>query len=82
LVPAASGGAGYDDQNNNGYRNGDVGEIQSEPTCETGKHGRRAKTDYTVEVSQMQWDSRINKTYDGITLRSVAPDSDQHTVGV
>jgi hypothetical protein len=36
-------GAGYDDQNNNGYRDGDyVGESEtSEPTCETGKHGKQ-----------------------------------------
>jgi hypothetical protein len=36
----ASGGAGYDDQNNNGYGNGDdVGEdVATEPTCDSGKH--------------------------------------------
>jgi len=34
-------GAGYDDQNNNDYRNGDSGKGATEPTCETGKHGQK-----------------------------------------
>src|SRR5689334_10370702 len=55
-VPAASGGAGYDDQNNNGYRNGkEVGEhYRTAPTCETGEHRRRTSSECILEVFQMQ----------------------------
>ena len=57
-------GAGYDDQNNNGYRDGNtVGEDgTTEPTCETGKHGK-TKTECSLEVFQMQQNEWINKTY-------------------
>src|SRR5437763_11870267 len=39
----ASGGAGYDDHNNNDYRdrNGAGENDTTEPTCESGKHGKR-----------------------------------------
>src|SRR5947209_1429211 len=39
----ASGGAGYDDHNNNDYRdrNGTGENETTEPTCESGKHGKR-----------------------------------------
>jgi hypothetical protein len=61
LVLLASGGAGYDDQNNNGYRDGDyVGEDgTTEPTCETGEHGK-TKPECTLEVFHMQECEWIN----------------------
>jgi hypothetical protein len=63
-VPRASDGAGYDDQNNNGYRNGDYGGEGgvAEPTCDAAKHGK-TKGKCTLEVFQMQQPKQINKIY-------------------
>jgi hypothetical protein len=62
-VPLGLSGAGYDDQNNDAYRNSDgVGKSRiTEPSCEDLGH-EGTDFEFNLQVFQMQVPSRINKT--------------------